>query len=54
MKYIEEYLSQFYPSTAPNFFAKLKEKVLQLEEQPFIHRIYEDDVVFMMKDGVLR
>ena len=43
---IEEYLSQFYPSTVTNFFIKLKEKVLRLKEQPYLYPVYEDDSYF--------
>lgn len=37
---IDEYLSQFYPSTAVNFFEKLDKKLLLLEEQPYIGAKY--------------
>jgi len=46
MNGIEEYLSQFYPSTARNFFAQLKKKLSLLEEQPFMYQVYEDDPYF--------
>jgi len=41
---IEEYLSQFYPSTARNFFEQLKEKFLLLEDMPYMYQAYELDL----------
>ena len=43
---IEEYLSQFYPSTARNFFTTMKDKVLNLEVFPFMYPEYEYDQFF--------
>ena len=43
---IEEYLSQFYPSTASNFFTMLKDKVLNLEDFLFMYPEYEYDPYF--------
>ena len=40
---IEEYLSQFYPSTVRNFIDQLEEKVSNLEDMPYMYPIYEDD-----------
>jgi len=37
---IDDYLSQFYPSTAAKFFEKLDKKLLLLKEQPFIGAKY--------------
>jgi len=43
---IEEYLSQFYASTARNFFTLLKRKVMCLEDMPFMYPVYENDSYF--------
>ena len=37
---IDEYLSQFYPSTAAKFFEKLDKNLLLLKEQPYIGTKY--------------
>ncbi|MCL2634589.1 MAG: type II toxin-antitoxin system RelE/ParE family toxin [Oscillospiraceae bacterium] len=37
---IDDYLSQFYPSTAAIFFEKLDKKLLLLKEQPYIGAKY--------------
>ena len=34
MSYIEDHLSQYYPSTARKFFEKLEKKISNLEEKP--------------------
>jgi len=46
MDNIEEFLSQYYPSTARNFFALLKDKVLNLESFPLLYPEYEYDSFF--------
>ena len=46
MDCIEEYLSQYYPSTARNFFEQMKEKALLLEDNPYLCPAYEDDPFF--------
>ena len=43
---IEEYLSQFYTSTAQNFFTQLKKQVFMLEDMPYFCPVYEDDTYF--------
>jgi plasmid stabilization system protein ParE len=43
---IEEYLSQFYASTARSFFEQLKKKVLLLEDMPYMCPEYENDPYF--------
>jgi addiction module RelE/StbE family toxin len=45
-KDIAVYLSQFYPSTARNFTAKLKKQVSMLKGQPYMYQAYEDDPFF--------
>ena len=40
---IKTYLSQFYESTAKNFFALLKKKTAQLKSFPYSCPVYEDD-----------
>jgi len=37
---IDEYLEQFYPSTASKFFTELDRKVLLLQEMPYIGEQY--------------
>ena len=37
---IDEYLSQFYPSTAANFFARLDKQILLLQDMPYIGAVY--------------
>jgi plasmid stabilization system protein ParE len=46
MNDIEEYLSEFYESTVRDFFAELKEKVLVLEDTPYICQAYDEDPFF--------
>jgi len=43
---IEEALIQYYPSTARNFFELLKEKILLIEEFPYMYPAYEYDSFF--------
>ena len=43
---IEEYLSQFYPSTARNFFDKAKKSITLLEDMPYMYPEYEEDSYF--------
>ena len=46
MDEIEKYLYQFYPSTARNFFKKMKKQVIQLEDMPYVYPAYEKDPYF--------
>ena len=43
---IEEYLSQYYPSTARNFFDQLFNKIKLLESMPYMYPVYEEDPFF--------
>jgi len=43
---IEEYLSQFYPSTARSFFKNLEKKVSMLEDMPYLYPEYQSDPFF--------
>ena len=43
---VEEYLSQFYPSTARNFFEKVKKSIDLLSTMPFMYSEYEEDSYF--------
>ena len=43
---IEEYLSQFYPTTAGKFFSKLKKQLSLLQEMPHLYSEYEIDPFF--------
>ena len=43
---IEEYLSQFYPSTARNFFDKFKKSTELLSDMPLMYPEYEEDSFF--------
>ena len=43
---IEEYLSQFYESTAMKFFESLERQVSLLEDSPFMCPVYEDNPKF--------
>jgi len=43
---IEEYLSQFYPSTVRNFFEKLRKQVFNLEDMLYMYPEYENDQFF--------
>jgi plasmid stabilization system protein ParE len=40
---IRTYLSQYYESTATNFFRLLKKEIQLLKEDPNICKIYDDD-----------
>lgn len=46
LDYIEEYLSQFYPSTALKFFEQMEKQVAHLEENPYMYPAYEDNPFF--------
>ncbi|MDR2569551.1 MAG: type II toxin-antitoxin system RelE/ParE family toxin [Oscillospiraceae bacterium] len=46
MEDIEEYLSQFYPSTARKLFEKMHEKASMLEDLPYMCPAYEIDPDF--------
>ena len=43
---IKEYLSQYYESTAKEFFILLKAKIEQLKEFPYSCPVYEDDLEY--------
>ena len=43
---IEEYLSQFYPSTARNFFENVKKKFDLIKDMPLMFPEYEEDSYF--------
>ena len=43
---IEEYLSQFYPSTARKFFESLMSKLELLGDSPHMYPAYEDNPLF--------
>ena len=40
LEIIDEYLSQFYPSTAGKFFEKLDKMMLLLKDNPYIGAVY--------------
>lgn len=43
---IEDYLSQFYASTARKFFTKLKRQITSLETMPYLYPVYDADTYF--------
>ena len=45
---IEEYLSQFYPSTADNFITHLEKTVSNIEAMPYMYPVYDDFPFFRM------
>ena len=46
MDVIEEYLSQFYASTARDFFSKLKNQTTSLQTMPYMYPAYDADPYF--------
>jgi len=46
MLIIAEYMSQFYPSTARNFFSRLEKQLSLIKDMPLMCKAYEEDPFF--------
>ena len=43
---VKIYLSQYYESTVDKFIGNLKDKVIQIKQNPLMHETYQDDTFF--------